>query len=72
MKLEIVLDELDAYDWNQSIASVIKEEIQEEVRRAVKRELKNQNAELAKAVTAFANAQAEQIKKDMERKMLGL
>lgn len=72
MKLEINLDDIECYEWNQSVAEIIKEEIQNEVRLAVKRELKNKNAELAKAVQAFANAQAEQIKKDMEKKMLGI
>lgn len=72
MNFSINLDEIDIYDWNQSLGEVIREEIKDEVRRAVKRELKNKNAELAKAVQAYANAQAELIKKDMENKMMGI
>jgi len=70
MKLEINLDE--TYGWSEeSVADIIKEEIREEIRRATKRHLKDKNAELAKAVQAFANAQAEVVKKQMEEKMIG-
>ena len=72
MNITIDMDQLEIFDWNQSLSEVIKEEISDEVRRAVKRELKNKNAELAKAVQAFANAQAELLRKEMENKMMDI
>lgn len=71
MKLEIDLTDVEA-GWDANVADLIREEIQHEVRLAVKRELKNKSGELAKAVTAFANAQAEMLRKDMENKLLRL
>ena len=66
MKLTINLDEVWACE--ESVSTVIKEEIKDAVRRKVKQLLRDKDGDLTKAIEDYARAQA----KVLENKIIGM
>ena len=72
MKISLDLDDIEIYEWQQSVDSLIKEILKEELAKEVKKLLRNKNKEINKLLTAAAENKIKELEDSLKLQSEGV